>query len=148
MTPKATRSWPAQTPGADFADRTVAAIVRDRATGHARARPRRWLGVLGVAAVLAAAGAWAGVTLPRASRLQESPRSGAPKVSGAIEAPAPERPAAVREPEPERPGAQVPPFAPAPRPPREPALRPDAGRAVRVPRCNCVQAICDCGEEP
>ena len=150
MTPKASRvAWPAQIPDGDFADRTVAAILRDRAAGRTPSRPLRTWAVIAVATVLFAGGAWARIALPRA-RASFAPRSVSTPEKGTPAGPssAPEPHAAVRELPAEPPRALPPQPTGSPRRPRERDPSADAGRRVRVPMCNCVQAICDCGEEP
>lgn len=149
MSPKTPYGWPVERPRADFAERTVAAIVRDRAGGRTSARPRRLWGALAVAAVLIAGGAWGRAGIPKARRTQVAPQV-APQGTGpnpAVKSPAVDRLPAVLGP---ASGPRPPPAIPPPerRRYREPTRAPDAGRSVRVPLCNCVQAICDCGEEP
>jgi hypothetical protein len=143
MTAKPSDGWPAQRPSDDFASRTVAAILRDRAAAPKRGRRARWLGAIGVAAVLVAAGAWARVALPKGPATQPSRVQ---PVGSGIAAPAAPEPVKSTTG-----SAASPARAPAPaasaRRPRPPSRAPDPGRQVRVPMCNCVQQICDCGEE-
>jgi hypothetical protein len=148
MNLKAPHTWPAQSPRADFADRAVAAIVRDGALRRAAARPRRLLGAMAIAAVLVAGGAWARVSLPRAPRAQATLPSAGPTASSATKTPAAEHASAAPEPARNPPRPQAPPPTPSLKRSPVPAAAPDAGRRVRVPMCNCAQAICDCGEEP
>jgi hypothetical protein len=148
MTPRPPRAWPAQEPSVDFADRTVGAILRDRASRSERERRRRWVGALVIAAVFVTGGAWARGVLsarkaPSAPALSAAPQARRATESVAVEA----APAAVRQP-PEASREQVPPVTSTAH--RSPHLSapPDAGRHVRVPMCNCAQTICDCGGEP
>jgi hypothetical protein len=141
------RDWPAQNPPTDFASRTVAAALCDRADNRRGARPRRRLGVLAIATILVAGGAWASVALPKAFRPPASAPSVFPDTGQVKVVPTLPVTSMAREPAAEPPHKT--PAAPtaAPRRYRE-SPAPASRRRVRIPTCNCVQAICDCGEEP
>jgi len=143
MTPRGFSGWPSQSPPPDFAERAVAAILRERSR-RARGRPVRRIAAVAVAAVLVAGGAWARMALPRTPKTVPAPVITETRTTVANDAPAVERAVTVREAAPEPPRATVTPAPP--RRPRDRVAAPDAGR-VRVPMCNCVQTICDCGEE-
>jgi len=146
MTPNPWPSWRAQTPSADFAERTVGAILRERNTRRHQGAARRWVLIAAAATVLVAGGAWGWTTLPRETPPRPAPSS----------VPAPALPTsdptsrAVREPaeRPDPPHRPPPPAMPSARRKEVPALSPspDAGRRVIVPRCNCQEGICDCLE--
>jgi hypothetical protein len=146
MTPNASNAWRPQSPRADFAERTVAAILRDRIERRPTARPRRWVSVIAIAVFVIAAGAWAWAALPRTPRTEVSPPSFRPEPIGVAKgSPVTGHASPVPEPSAERPRPLP---APAASPPRhkEP-IAPDRPRKPNLPRCNCVQTICDCVEE-
>jgi hypothetical protein len=144
MTPHVSNAWRPQSPGADFAERTVAAILRDRIERRRTARPRRWMSVIAIAAFVIAAGALAWAALPRIPRAVVSRPSVAPMtIDPAKESPAAGPASPVAKPSTEHRRA-----VPAAAPPRhKETLVPDRGRKMNLPRCNCVQTICDCVEE-
>lgn len=144
MTPNRLSAWPSQRPPADFGERAVAAILRERSR-EARGRPTRLVAALAVAAVLVAGGAFARMGLPRAPKAAPAPVGADTRTTVLHDAPPMERAVVVREAAQETQRAPAPPSPP--RRYREHPSAPDAGR-VRVPMCNCVQSICDCGEEP
>lgn len=147
MTPHVGSAWPAQKPPGEFAERTVDAILRDRMARRSSARPRRWWGVWAIAAVLAAGGAWASIVLPQAPQAYVSvPPASKTDIGPAATTVQPTATQPLVTEGPSRPPQGAPPAAP--RRYREPAAAHDAGRRARVPLCNCVQTICDCGEEP
>jgi hypothetical protein len=145
MTPEHRESWTPQEPPTDFADRTVAALLRERA----RSRPRtskRWIAGSLLAAVLVSGAAFG---------LNGIVRRTAP---GPAAAPAPIRVEVSRDACASC-GAVAPtdrveaPPDPPRRLPRREATHPttaDAGAraptGVRVPRCDCSfdQVICTC----
>jgi len=140
-------AWEAQTPSTDFADRVVAAIVRDRTAG-ARTRTHRWAAVLVLAALLGSGGVWARAALRRWAVVQPALPSPAARASAPVRNPEPAWERAPATP-PTEPPAIAPPLPRRATSSIPRALSvPDAGRKVRVPTCNCTQGICDCGEEP
>jgi|HubBroStandDraft_6_1064221.scaffolds.fasta_scaffold1226047_2 hypothetical protein len=148
MTPERRAAWTAQEPPPDFADRTVAALLRERA----RARPhtsKRWMAGVLIAAVLVAGAAFGltGVvgrprpdpaTPPAPVRVEVSHDGcascrAAPPVDRVEAPPAPSKDPVRRIPR------------------REATLPPssvDAGTStgVKLPRCDCSfdQVICTC----
>jgi hypothetical protein len=151
MTEKTSSAWRAQPPSADFAERTVAAILAERRAIRPVAGRRRGLGWVAIAAVLVAGGAWARTALPRPPRPRPSPAIVAPAATGAgAQRPTGGRVPAAPEASSPDPARSATPMAPSPSPRRrvEANPPPDARRKARLPRCNCQQTICDCGEEP
>lgn len=141
--------WPAQEPPADFADRTVAAMLR--VNRPARRMGSRWFIPLAAAALLVGSASWAMIAMQPAPVVEPTPVvDPVPEVAPAP--PPPPAPVAVPappEPEVEPPPAPAPrprPLAVAPAPPVE--AEPDAGAIVVVPRCICEHGtlICSCVE--
>ena len=147
MKPGRWSQWEAQPPSPDFADRVVAAALRDRAAGPRTRRMRRSAAVLVIAALLGSAGVWAHAALRRGSAVQPPAASPAVETSAPVRDPEPARERAPAAPAPESPAIAPLPRRAIPSVPR-PVAAPDAGRRLRVPMCNCTQGICDCGEEP
>jgi hypothetical protein len=147
MTPNVSNAWRAQSPRADFAERTVAAILRDRIERRRTARRPRWTSVIVVATVMVGAGALAWAALPKTPRTEVSRPDVAPRtIDVAKKSPAGAQVSPTPEPSIERPRPSS--AAPATSPPRrKDAVIPDRVRKVNLPRCNCVQTICDCVEE-
>jgi len=143
-------AWPAQQPPPDFAERTVAAVLRER-------RPRRVLrrrrsAIVGaMAAVMVAGAAWGftawsgGRTAP--ARVPAAPPEAPTHVVSATRLP--DAPAS-RDAGSEETAATPPPARrappPPPPPPSRPHVTPDAGRRVMVPRCECTadDVLCSC----
>lgn len=147
MTSRISDAWRAQSPEGEFAERTVAAILRDRSSTRRRARSARWWGAMGIAAVLVAAGAWARLAIPKVATSEASEVS-AVQSATVVTAPVSSSHAPpAREASPDAPLRTMP-LASPPRRPRDPAPTPSAGHKPRVPLCNCAGTICDCGEEP
>jgi hypothetical protein len=146
MTSNRLKAWQAQVPEADFAERTVAALARDRRRRRTLTG-RRWIVMGAMAAVLIAGGAWGYASL---SSLQAHSRAAPFATPPTIRAPdpSPRQPVAL----PEHPAPVSPASPPASLPHRKveaPApvsSPPNAGRTVVVPRCYCSpnEAICDC----
>jgi hypothetical protein len=144
------QSWRAQAPSADFAGRTVAAILRDRSARRSEWGLGRRLMMTAAAAVLVAGGAWGWTTLPKVAPPVPAHRVSPPRPALPVILPAPSaRPPPV-------PPSELPPKAPAVAPPLprrkelapvSSASSPDAGRRVILPRCSCQEGICDCLEE-
>jgi hypothetical protein len=138
------QAWPAQKPMADFTERTVAALVRQRRTRSSSAG-RRWLGIGVTAAALVTGGAWGFVRVAsRPARstvvpplVERSASSERPVEAPPVSAPTTEPPVAP----------PAPPAAHSRRGVASPASRnsPPA-RKVVLPRCHCSpnEAICDC----
>jgi hypothetical protein len=144
MTPNVTRAWRAQSPRLDFAERTVAAIVRDRIESRRRARPRRWMSALAVASVLVVVGALAWAALSRtATKAAAVPEVGNAPAEVPRTTPPLWRAPAVPEPS----AAAIPPPAAAVKAARHKETVPaDQNRHVNLPRCSCDPMICDCVE--
>jgi hypothetical protein len=146
------KAWPAQEPSADFASRTVAAVLSDRAKVHAKRPARRRLVVAcAMAAVMVAGVAW-GFTTWR-ERTVTAARATAESPVVVREAPsAPPRPAppalAPSPPPAEEDAAVAVPPAPraVPRPKRRVESAPDAGHKVFLPPCDCSphDELCTC----
>jgi hypothetical protein len=137
------KAWPAQSPSADFAERTLVALVRDR-RGRFAWLGRRWFMAAAMAAVLIAGGAF-GLMRFSSPRTPPSPGALPSAVTTRTTAEPPAIPA-VRPAEPRTSEAPVS-ATPARRRLEAPAAGPpDAGRRVILPRCNCSpnEAICDC----
>ncbi|HEX3770908.1 MAG TPA: hypothetical protein VHV30_08600 [Polyangiaceae bacterium] len=141
------KAWPAQEPPADFASRTVAAVLADRAEARAKRPARRRLVVAcAMAAVMVAGVAWGLTTwrdrtVTKARTTAESPvlvREAASTPPPAFAPPSVEEDAAVA----------APPPAPraAPRPRKRSESAPDAGRKVFLPPCDCSphDELCTC----
>lgn len=146
MKPNAYGAWHAQSPRADFAERTLAAILRDRVESRRTSRPRPWVGAFAMVAVLIAAGAWAWAALPKTARTWVS----TPSVVRAAAEPRRESvPVVHASPVPES-STETPapiPVAPAAKAPRhKEAVPTNMGGRVNLPRCGCGQMICDCVE--
>jgi hypothetical protein len=144
--PNAYSTWRAQSPRPDFAERTVAAILRDRTTSRPASRPRRWIGAFAMAGVLIAAGALAWAAIPRAAGTVLS----APSIVRADTGPRRESPPVVQAPAVPRSSTETPapiPRIPAAKAPRhKEAVPTNKGGRVNLPRCGCGQMICDCVE--
>jgi hypothetical protein len=144
MTPNVYRTWHAQSPRLDFAERTVAAMMRDRIESRRGTRPHRWMTAFAVACVLVVVGALAWAALPRTA-------TKAPAAADVAAAP-PEVPRTIpplwRAPAAaEPPTAAVPPPLPAVKAARHKETVPaDKNRHVNLPRCSCDPMICDCVE--
>lgn len=164
MRPIAYSGWRAQRPAPDFAERTVAAILRDRATSGGTVRPRgtetrlarapwpttyrsRRMSAFAIACLLVIAGAWgAWAALPRtAGRAAPLPDVVRIDVTS-ISAPLWRVPAeSLRTIDPPRPlPAPARPAAKAPQ--RKETVPADKARRVNLPRCGCDPEICDCVE--
>ena len=146
MTSNSWRSWPDQTPSADFAERTVARILRDREERRPKRGARRWMTFAAAAAVLMAGGAWAWTSLPRPMKPPAVVQD-----SGVARPPAPPRALATTikplDPIPEV--TRQPPVAPVIVPPRRKEAPtavslPDGGRKLILPACNCQDVLCAC----
>jgi hypothetical protein len=157
MRPNWLRSWEAQSPPADFVERTVLAVLQDRSERRRTSFPRRTFGALVIAAVLVAGAAAAWTVLPHrrlqpAASLSVVVEPATVQAGGVAPANATIAPSAAST------DSARPPAAPPTRAvPRRPDATPrpgasaavlDAGRRVNVPRCNCQDSICDCGEQP
>ena len=136
--------WPIAEPPADFASRTVTAVLRDRQRRR-RVATRRWAAVMAAATLLFAGVAW-GFTAwtKRAEPVAPAP----PAASAAPPPPAPVHASPPPTPEPEptvEPPAPPAPARPHHRPPPAAAVV-DAGYRPIVPRCDCVpdQTLCTC----
>ena len=151
---KMPHAWPAQSPPADFAERTVAALLREPAARRRSIGVRHWTAVLGIAAVLiaGAAGAWTIVDVARGTRRVKQtapviPSQRAPFAVTTSARPEEQR-AAQPGPDP-RPAHSVMPTGRKDIAPSHAVSAPlSPGRTVKVPRCNCQDSICDCGQEP
>jgi hypothetical protein len=139
-------AWAPSVPSADFADRVIAAALRERGARRLRAR-RASMGGVAAALALAAGGAFARTSLHGAARAEVAPdvpgvesaptwrrHAAAPMPSSVPEADFPAPPA--RRSVPMR--KAVPPATAAQAPPPE----------VIVPSCECRDWACDCVEVP
>jgi hypothetical protein len=143
VTPNRWDAWEPQEPAADFAERTVAAALRER-VARRRTSSRRWIGAVALAATLVAGAAWGFSAWPS--------RGGAPPSPAEVTAPG----EPVRSVDLHLAHEAVAPAAPPPSsamPPRRKVLAPepersgpDAGRKVILPRCDCApdQVMCTC----
>lgn len=155
MKPTDLQAWRPQAPPRDFADRTTAAVLRDRASTRASARAVRWPVSLAAACLLVAAGAWAWRShrVPPGPAVTSTPLPAAPPAVRPPAGPARPAPAPPSPPLPSLPDR----VAPTPRP-RVPAASatavaaPSASTApsarVVVPPCTCNELGCECGPEP
>jgi len=143
--------WPAQEPPDDFADRTVAAMLRtDRAP---RRMGGRWFIPLAAAAIFVGSASWAMIARQQAAEAVPVPTvvPTAHQVVPDLPPPPPDRVAIPAPPEPEPVVKQPTPPRPRPAataPPPPPESEPDAGAVVVVPRCICEHGtlICSCVE--
>ena len=150
--------WTAQEPPSNFADQTVAAILRAEERAPRGRKKRRWLVPCALAALLIGSGAWAMVA-DHVVGDAEAPPPEEQAVIDAPLAPSPAQPSRIvagqpllDPPEEETPPPPVPvaiprPVVPAPAaPPEEPA--PDAGTVTMFPRCECRHGayMCSCVE--
>ncbi len=146
MTPNASRAWRPQSPPSDFVDRTVEAILLDRTERRRTARPRRFLCTVAIAVTLIAAGAWA-LSIPRTPKAAVSPPSTAPRQTEvARERRIVGQPSPAAEPSTDT-SPPLPTAVAAPPPRHKEAAPRDKTRKVNLPRCSCMQTICDCVEE-
>jgi hypothetical protein len=159
-------AWPAMTPSPEFADRVVAAALRERLdvqnSRGERRRRRLLLGAPVVATVLVAAGVWARTAGP-----EMLPQDAPPSIDAAKDiAPRVRRPGpALGSPpfgsEPTRPASAA--TSPLPRAPRKAELPPAPTASVAAPpaasevelapvpiapSCPCTDWDCDCVEVP
>ena len=137
-------AWRPDEPPSGFAERTVAAALRERA--RRRTRPARAVVVSAVAAVLIAGGALGSVVRSRGPR--EAPQSrpaGADAPRGTTSAVSSARVASETTPirPPERPLGLP---ARTANPATHASTAQDAGRSVILPRCSCEphQIMCTC----
>ena len=129
-------AWEPQEPALDFADRTVAAALRERGARR-RASSRRWIVMGAMAATLVAGAAWGFSSSPaRRSAPPPSVDVAVPvapvhsvDLLGTREPPAPTAPAPVG------PSSATPSHRRAPEPERS---VPGAARKVMVPQCECA----------
>jgi hypothetical protein len=154
MTPDRWDAWEPQEPGNEFAERTVAAALRER---RSRRNPRgaRWVAVGIAAAMLVSGAAWG---FSSWSTGRHAAKAVIPPLSAGAK---PAVPPSTRSAEPIAPapldtvdaGAATPLDVPAPHVHRKssvpvaPAIGgPDAGRKVIVPHCDCApdQVMCSC----
>jgi hypothetical protein len=149
MTSNEWKDWRAQVPSPGFAERTVAAVVRERRGARARRTPR-WAAFSAFAAVLIAGAAWGFASWSLRSTAAPSfdppeqvskahPTSDRPLTTPIVDPPSTDR--AALSPTPTLPSSRRKIEAPAPVSPMT-----DGGRKVILPRCNCssLEAVCDC----
>ena len=151
MTPNRWDGWEAQEPSADFADRTVAAALRERGVRRRRGGGRRWVGVVAIAATLVAGAAWGFSAWP-SRRVAPAPPPPPVEITAPVAPVAAPRVTAARDDAPT--ASALAPSAPTPAAPRRRKLLasgpesniPDAGHKPIVPRCDCApdQVMCTC----
>jgi hypothetical protein len=152
MMPTPSSAWQAQSPSADFADRALAAVLRDRSHTPIRRHPRRWAPLALAACVLMAGVAWGWSVRVHAPRIE--PRQAELTAPATTSAPfgevAAPRLSPLQSPRVTNRPVAAPAASGAPRvkaTPPSPAP-PLPAPPMMIPRCSCNELACDCGPEP
>jgi hypothetical protein len=143
-------------PPRDFVDRTLAAVLRERAAADRHWVARTWVRALAIAAVLVsgAAAAWTVYCRSRALLVSRESLVVPSQLAVMPLPPAPARALSSVSDRPADPPRHPPPVTPKPlerrvipAPSATLSADVDAGRKVYVPLCNCHDSICDCGQQ-